>query len=104
MGVFELILIAIALSMDAFAVGMTNGMTDSRMKTGKVLLIAAFFGVFQFFMPVLGFYISGVFSEQIARIAPWLSFLMLAFIGGKAIKEGVEELLSRKKEGTHAQE
>lgn len=100
MGVFELVLVAVALSMDAFAVGLTNGMTDSKMKIGKVLLIALFYGAFQFLMPVLGYYVSGIFSALIERIAPWLSFVLLALIGGKMILDGVKELIeSRKTEG-----
>lgn len=104
MGLFELILVAVALSMDAFAVGMTNGMTDSKMKLNKILLIAAFYGGFQFLMPVIGYFISGIFSDLIATIAPWVSFVLLAFIGGKMVYDGVKEVLeSRKEEKNSAQ-
>lgn len=96
MGLLELILVAIALSMDAFAVGMTNGMTDSKMKLTKILLIAGFYGFFQFLMPVIGYFISGVFSDLIATIAPWVSFILLAFIGGKMAYDGVKEVLESK--------
>lgn len=104
MGIAELLFVALALSMDAFAVGMTNGMTDSKMKVGKVLLIAAFYGVFQCLMPLIGYYASGVFSDLIAKIAPWLSFLLLAFIGGKMIFDGVKETAESKKESAHARD
>lgn len=96
-GIVDLLLIAVGLSMDAFAVGMTNGMTDSKMKLGKVLLIALFYGVFQFFMPLIGYYASSVLSEIIAKIAPWLSFILLAFIGGKMIFDGVREVMENRK-------
>lgn len=96
-GIVDLLLIAVGLSMDAFAVGMTNGMTDSKMKLGKVLLIALFYGVFQFFMPLIGYYASSVLSELIAKIAPWLSFILLAFIGGKMIFDGVREVMENRK-------
>lgn len=107
MGIFELILVAVALSMDAFAVGMTNGMTDSKMKIGKVLLIAAFYGGFQFIMPIIGYFASGVFSSLIEKVAPWVSFVLLVFIGGKMVYDGIKEVLQRRKEreeNTHAQE
>ena len=96
-GIVDLILIAVGLSMDAFAVGMTNGMTDSKMKLGKVLLIALFYGVFQFFMPLIGYYASSVLSDLIAKIAPWLSFILLAFIGGKMIFDGVREVMENRR-------
>jgi putative Mn2+ efflux pump MntP len=110
MSIWELLLVAVALSMDAFAVGMTNGMTNSKMKIGKVLLIAAFYGGFQFLMPVIGYFASGVFSSLIEKVAPWVSFILLGFIGGKMIYDGVKEVLEHRKEGkaakdtTHAQE
>ena len=107
MGVIELFLVAFALSMDAFAVGLTNGMTDSKMKIGKILLIAGFYGFFQAVMPLIGFFSSGVFSALIEKIAPWLSFALLALIGGKMLWDGVKEFLENKKlqnAPTHARE
>ncbi len=98
MSIVELLLIAVALSMDAVAVGMTNGMTDCKMRVVKVLLIAAFYGVFQAVMPLVGFFASGLFTDIIAMIAPYLSFALLAFIGGKMIFDGVKELLENKKQ------
>lgn len=98
MEIFELLLVAVALSMDAFAVGMTNGMTEPKMKIGRVLLIAAFYGVFQCLMPLIGYWTSNVFSDLIGKIAPWVSFVLLGFIGGKMIFDGVKEFVERKKE------
>lgn len=92
MGIGELLLVAVALSMDAFAVGLTNGMAESKMRIGKILLIAAFYGFFQFLMPVAGYCFSGIFSSLIEKIAPWLSFILLAFIGGKMVFDGVREM------------
>lgn len=105
MGVAELILVALALSMDAFAVGLTNGMTDNKMKVDRVLLVAAFYGVFQFIMPLIGYFASGLFSELIEKIAPWVSFVLLAFIGGKMLFDGIKEFVKNRKEQkepTHA--
>lgn len=85
MDILDVILIGIALSMDAFAVGMTNGMVEPKMKWKKVLLIALFYGGFQAVMPLTGYFVSGVFSSFVAKIAPWLAFVLLAFLGGKMI-------------------
>lgn len=97
MSIWEVILIGIALSMDAFAVGMTNGLTEPKMKGKKVLLIAFFYGFFQFMMPMIGYYCSSVFADLVAKIAPWLSFVLLAFIGGKMVYDCVKEMIARKK-------
>lgn len=85
MSILEIVLLGVALSMDAVAVGMTNGMVEPKMRFPKVLLIALFYGFFQFFMPVLGYYCGSVFTSIVKMIAPWLSFALLAFIGGKMI-------------------
>ncbi len=85
MSVWEIVLLGIALSMDAVAVGMTNGMVEPQMRVKKVLLVAFFYGAFQFLMPVLGYYCGAAFTSVVEKIAPWLSFVLLAFIGGKMI-------------------
>ncbi|NCA67552.1 MAG: hypothetical protein EOM87_05760 [Clostridia bacterium] len=85
MSITEIFLIGIALSMDAFAVSVTNGVSDSDMKMPKMLLIAFFFGFFQMIMPLAGFFSSGALSLYIAKVAPWLSFTILAVIGIKMI-------------------
>lgn len=89
MTVIEVVLLGGALSMDAFAVGLTNGMVEPHMKLRKALLIAAFYGGFQFLMPMAGYYGGSVFSALVEKIAPVLSFILLAFIGGKMIWECV---------------
>lgn len=101
MAIWEIILIGVALAMDAVAVGMTDGMLEPEMKSGKSFLVAGAFAFFQFFMPVLGYYAGIAFSEFFGRIAPWLSFALLSFIGGKMIfdccmerkkgKDGIEK-------------
>lgn len=87
MEIWEVVLIGVALSMDAFAVGMSDGMTEPGMPRGKAFLVAATFGGFQFFMPMLGYYGSSLISSLIQRIAPWLSFFLLAFLGAKMIAD-----------------
>ena len=91
MGFFEVLFTGVALSMDACAVGMTNGMTDSKMPLKRILIIAAFFGFFQMLMPLIGYFITGImtdaFQETFEKISSWISFILLAFLGGKMIWE-----------------
>jgi len=91
MTVFDICLTGASLAMDAVAVSMTNGMTEPRMKLKKTLLIAFFFGAFQMVMPLVGYYGSAAFSQTVARVAPWVSFTLLALIGGKAMADGIRE-------------
>ena len=91
MTVLEIVLIGMALAMDACAVAMTDGMTDSKMPLWKVLRIGVFFGFFQFSMPVIGYFITGLiadaFLDTFEDISAWISFALLAFLGGKMLFE-----------------
>lgn len=92
MAVWELLLIGVGLAMDAVAVGMTNGMVEPKMKWWKVLLIAGMFGLFQALMPAAGYLFGYAFSFIVEKIAPWLSFVLLAFIGGKMLFDSIKEM------------
>lgn len=102
MGVWEVLLLGVALSMDACAVGMTNGMTNPKLKVKGALLIGGLFGFFQFLMPLIGYYITGVianaFLDTFEAISAWVSFILLAFLGGKMIFECVREWMNAKRE------
>lgn len=87
----EILLLGVALSMDAFAVGLTNGMVEPKMSLGKAALIALFYGGFQFFMPLVGYFGGSAFSVLVEKIAPWLSFALLGFIGGKMMIDSARE-------------
>lgn len=103
MTVFEIVLIGIALAMDACAVAMTNGMTEPKMPVWKVLRIGVFFGFFQFLMPLIGYFvtqlIADAFLDTFQSIAAWISFALLAFLGGKMLFECIAEKIKEKKEG-----
>ena len=104
MSIFDIVLLGAALSMDAAAVGMANGMAEPRMSRQKTLLIALFFGVFQGGMPLLGYFGSSVFSSLVGRIAPYLSFMLLLFLGGKMLIDAASEEEERflvRREGLH---
>ncbi len=102
MSFFEVLLMGVALAMDACAVAMTNGMSNPKMPLKKTLLIGGFFGFFQFLMPIIGFFITGIvadaFMSVFEKISSWVSFLLLAFLGGKMIFDCVKEWRDAKKE------
>ena len=87
MGLIEIILIAIGLSMDAFAVSVTLGLSVKNPKVKEVLTPGIYFGFFQAVMPLIG-YFSGVhFANKIQNLDHWIAFVLLGFIGGKMIKD-----------------
>ena len=91
MTLFELFLIAVGLSMDAFAVAVCKGLSMKRIDKKYTLLIAIFFGGFQALMPLLGYFLGSQFSAYINRVDHWVAFVLLAVIGGNMIKESREE-------------
>lgn len=95
---WEVLFIGIALSMDAFAVGMTDGMLEPEMGVWKTLAVAGAFALFQFFMPLCGYFFGAAFSEFVSRIAPWLSFVLLGLIGGKMIFDYAAEHVRNREE------
>lgn len=91
MGIWEIVLIGVALAMDAVAVSLTDGMIEPRMKAGKMLCVAGAFAFFQFGMPLLGYWLGSAFAGFVERIAPYLSFALLFLIGGKMVLDGWKE-------------
>ena len=89
MGFISILFIAIALAMDAFAVSITNGFAMCTLRIRRALLIALFFGAFQAFMPLLGWFAGFKFKELIVSVDHWVAFALLAFIGGKMIYEAL---------------
>ena len=81
----ELVLTAIALSMDALAVSVTYGMTMKRWHTGKALRVAAFFGGFQALMPALGWLAGMSVRGYIEAVDHWVAFVLLCALGGKMV-------------------
>ena len=94
MKLFEIILIAIGLSMDAFAVSITLGLSVKKPKIREMLIPGIFFGGFQALMPITGYFAGYYFASKVEEFAPWIAFVLLGFIGGNMIKES----LSKKEE------
>lgn len=87
MNLFTIIIIALGLAMDAFAVSIASGVTLKCFKVGHALRVALFFGGFQALMPVLGWLAGSTFQQYIAAFDHWVAFGLLTFIGGKMIYE-----------------
>ena len=87
MGFWELFLLAIGLSMDAFAVSLCKGLSVEKVKLKNMLSCGIWFGGFQALMPLIGFFIGSLFAEYIVAIDHWVAFVLLAFIGANMLKE-----------------
>lgn len=87
MDIITILLIAVGLAMDAFAVSVASGMGIANIKTGHIVRIALFFGGFQALMPVVGWLAGLTLRGYIAPMDHWVAFLTLAFLGGKMIYE-----------------
>lgn len=89
MGLFELLLIAVGLSMDAFAVAICKGLNMVKINYRHSLVIALFFGFFQALMPLIGWLLGTRFEQYITSVDHWVAFVLLGFIGGKMIYEAL---------------
>lgn len=87
MGFTELILIAVGLSMDAFAVSVCKGLSVKKLSVKHAALVGIYFGGFQFLMPVVGWLLGYRFEHMITSVDHWIAFVLLAIIGGNMIKE-----------------
>ena len=94
MTLLEIFLVGIGLSMDAFAVAICKGLAMPTINRKQTLLIAAYFGVFQALMPLTGWLLGSQFARHVTKMAPWIAFVLLAWIGGNMIRES----LSKKEE------
>ena len=91
MGLLELFLVGVGLSMDAFAVAVCKGLNMRRIQVKQSLVIALFFGAFQALMPLIGWFLGKQFERYITSFDHWIAFLLLAYIGGKMIREALGE-------------
>ncbi|HCU08564.1 MAG TPA: hypothetical protein DF480_06350 [Clostridiales bacterium] len=89
MGTTELILIAVALAMDAFSAALCKGLSMRQVRRKDALVIAGFFGGFQALMPLAGWYAGLRFESSIAAVDHWIAFGLLALIGGRMILEAL---------------
>ena len=91
MGLFELILLAIGLSMDAFAVSVCKGLSMKKVDFKKCAICGIWFGGFQGLMPFIGYLLGTNFEKYINAIAPWIAFALLVLIGANMVREAIAE-------------
>lgn len=91
MTAFEIFLIGVGLSMDAFAVSICKGLSVKKLSIKNVLCCGLWFGGFQALMPFIGYCLGSAFSGLVDSIDHWIAFILLAFIGLNMIRESREE-------------
>lgn len=91
MGLFELFVLAVGLSMDAFAVSVCKGLSLGKIKWKHMCIAGLWFGGFQALMPLIGYLGGRYFTDMITHYSHWIAFLLLLFIGGSMIKESFGE-------------
>lgn len=91
MKLWELFIIAVGLSMDAFAVSICKGLSMKKMCWKNALLAGIYFGGFQMLMPLIGYFLGTGFQDKITSIDHWIAFVLLGAIGANMIKESFSE-------------
>ena len=91
MSIFEIVLLAVALSMDAFAVAICKGLATEKAKLKHMITVGAWFGFFQGFMPFIGCTLGSAFLTYIEAFDHWIAFMLLGFIGANMIRESLSK-------------
>lgn len=91
MNFLELILTAIGLSMDAFAVSVTDGLCCKDLQKKHAISIGLCFGIMQGLMPTIGFFLGQAFAEYITAVDHYIALILLGYIGGKMILDAIQE-------------
>ena len=89
MGLIELFLIAVGLSMDAFAVSICKGLSVQKARPVHMLCVGCYFGGFQALMPAIGYLLGTRFAGLIESVDHWIAFVLLVFIGANMIREAL---------------
>lgn len=91
MGIAELLILAVGVSMDALAVSICKGLAIKKLKLRHALIVGLWFGFFQALMPTIGWLLGSTFASLITAIDHWIAFILLALIGGNMIREAVSK-------------
>lgn len=89
MNLAELFILAVGLSMDAFAVSICKGLSMKKITLGKCCTVGLYFGVFQGVMPLIGYFLGIQFRDYITNIDHWIAFVLLGIIGANMIREAL---------------
>ena len=103
MFVFNSVLLGVGLAMDAFSVSMANGLNEPKMKKGRMCAIAGVFAGFQFAMPMVGWICVHTILQYFTafgKLIPWIALMLLAYIGGKMLYEGIRNKDSKEENQT----
>ncbi len=98
MGIGELILLAVGLSMDAFAVSVCKGLALKKITIKEQMTCGLWFGGFQALMPLIGYFLGSIFANAIVAIDHWIAFGLLVLIGGNMLREAFSK---DEEEGNH---
>jgi putative Mn2+ efflux pump MntP len=98
LSVLEIVLIAFGLSMDAFAVSITLGLSVKKPKIKEIMIPGIYFGGFQALMPTIGFFAGLYFANIVENIEHWVAFILLGLIGGKMVKDSLSKDTEEKEE------
>ena len=104
MSLFELFLLAIGLSMDAFAVAICKGLSMQQFNQKHAVIIALYFGTFQALMPAIGYLLGSRFQQSITAYDHWIAFILLVLIGGNMVKESFDHETETSSPSIHFQE
>lgn len=103
MGLAELFILAVGLSMDAFAVSICKGVCLKKASFGQSAIVGAYFGIFQALMPIIGYFLGTGFADKIERYDHWVAFVLLLILGGKMFIESFKKkMLSAMPQATTA--
>jgi putative Mn2+ efflux pump MntP len=91
MSIWELFIIAVGLSMDAFAVSICKGLSVEKAELKHGIIVGLYFGGFQAFMPLLGYFLGAKFQALITRYDHWIAFVLLGLIGANMVKESFDK-------------
>lgn len=98
--ILTMILTSVSMSIDAMTVNATNGLEEKTIKQGKMVFLSFLFGLFQFGMPVLGYFVGQTFEQYVSAYIPWIGFGLLMLLGIKSLVDWIKETVERKKSGS----
>lgn len=91
MSLFSLFLLAVGLSMDAFAVAVCKGLATQKLTLKKACIVGLWFGFFQALMPTIGYLVGFRFQEKITSLDHWIAFVLLVLIGANMVREALSK-------------
>jgi len=91
MNFLELFILAVGLSMDAFAIAICTGLAMAKSNIKKAFIVGLYFGIFQAVMPLIGYFAAALFADMVTAYSHWIAFGLLCFLGGKMIFDGFKK-------------